>query len=124
MVINRSRAEDVVVLHGVARRRLGVINRVGQGCSLKRLLLRSLNFFWSLDTYEIQRGGKNVNDMAVLGADFPFVLNPLGPENDQRIVSAALAVRIFLPVLERSIRGLSPAKRIIPLRRFRRANLS
>jgi hypothetical protein len=53
--------------------------------------------------------------MAVLGTNSTFVLDTFRPIDDERIVRAAFAVRILLPELERSVRGLRPAERIIPV---------
>ena len=53
--------------------------------------------------------------MAVLGADSAFLFDPFRPVDDERIVRAAFAVRILLPVPERSVCSLRPAEWIIPI---------
>ena len=62
--------------------------------------------------------------MTVLGADSTFVLDPFRPIDNERIVSAAFAVRILLPILERSVCGLRPAQRVIPIGGSGRADFS
>ena len=89
--------------------RLGIVNRVSQGNSLDGLLLDSPDLIGSLDAYEIECGRKKVDDMAVLGTNSTFVLDPFRPKYYERIVRAAFAVGILLPELERSIGGLRPA---------------
>ena len=115
VVIDRPRAEDVVVLQRVAGGRLGIVDRVGQRRSFNRLLLDAANLFGGLDADQIERRRKKVDDMAVLGANSAFVLDAFRPIDDERIVRAAFAVRILLPVLERRVGGLRPAQRIVSL---------
>ena len=74
--------------------RLGVVNRVGQRRSFNRLLLDAANLFGSLYADKIKRGGKKIDNMAVLGADAALVLDAFRPIGDERIVRSAFAVGI------------------------------
>ena len=76
--VDRPRSEDVVVLFGMMPRSVRVIDRIGKGKALDRLLLDAANLLGSLDADQVERGGKKVDNMAILSANSTFFLIPLG----------------------------------------------
>ena len=87
------------------------------------MLLDPLDLLGRLDAQKLECRRENIDYMAVLGTNSSFVLNTFRVIDDQRIASAAFAVGILLPELERRVCGLRPTERIISLGGSGRANL-
>lgn len=66
VLVDRPRAEDIVVLLGVMPVRVGIVDRVGKREALDWLLLDAANLFGCFDANQIKRRRQKVDLVAIL----------------------------------------------------------
>ena len=109
---DRPVAEHLVVLTFLAAGRVGVVERVEEGCAVEGRLLDSVEHRGPLDVGGLQHRRHDVGDVGVLRADLTLAVDGVGPVDNEGVVLAA-AVLALLEVSERSVAGHRPAGVIV-----------
>ena len=112
VVPNRAVAVHLEILARLARRRRRGVERVGEAFAVDRDLLMAAIDLGRRDTGEFQDRRRQVDDVVELVPDGAAVLDSLRPRDDQRIAHAA-AMGVALVELQRRVRRLRPAPRIV-----------
>ncbi len=112
-VPDRSCSEHGEELRLLARRRIRVVQAVGEADALDRLLRVPVHLVGGFEVEALVDRRHDVDGVRVLAADLAGPSDAAGPRHDQRVGGAAAVVAVALPHLERRVERPRPSGRIV-----------
>src|SRR5688572_18583794 len=109
VVIDAAVAEHLEILRGAALAGLRVISRIKHGHAIHQALLHAVDRFWLRNFCGFERGGRDVNDVMKLAADFAPGFDAFRPMHHHAVARAAKVRGDLFGPLERRVTRPGPA---------------